>query len=110
MDNFVEQINSDLNMPRALAVIWDLVKSDLLAATKKATLIEFDKVFGLGLATWQPEITAIPPAILELSNQRQQARLEKRWQDADVLRAQIKAAGYEVEDTPQGPRVRAVAL
>jgi cysteinyl-tRNA synthetase len=107
---FTEQINSDLNMPRALAVTWDLVKSDLPAATKKATLLEFDKVLGLGLAEWQPATETIPADILALAHQRQQARAEKRWQDADALRNQLKAAGYEVEDTAQGPRVRAVML
>ena len=107
---FTEQINSDLNMPRALAVTWDLVKSDLPAATKKATLLEFDKVLGLGLAEWQPATETIPADILALADQRQQARAEKRWQDADALRNQLKAAGYEVEDTAQGPRVRAVTL
>jgi cysteinyl-tRNA synthetase len=44
-----------------------------------------------------------------LVQQRQQARIEKRWRDADALRAQIKAAGYEIEDTAQGARVRALA-
>ena len=97
-------------MPRALAVTWDLVKSDLPAATKKATLLEFDKVLGLGLAEWQPAAETIPADILALAHQRQQARAEKRWQDADALRNQLKAAGYEVEDTAQGPRVRAVTL
>lgn len=105
---FREQINSDLNMPRALAVTWDLVKSDLPAATKKATLLQFDNVLGLGLAEWQPIVETIPADIVALANQRQQARAEKRWQDADALRAQLKTAGYDVEDTPQGPRVRAV--
>jgi cysteinyl-tRNA synthetase len=107
---FTEQINSDLNMPRALAVTWDLVKSDLPATTKKATLLAFDKVLGLGLAEWQPATETIPTDILALAHQRQQARAEKRWQDADALRNQLKAAGYEVEDTAQGPRVRAVML
>lgn len=108
LTTFREQINSDLNMPRALAVTWDLVKSDLPAATKKATLLQFDHVLGLGLAAWQPVVETIPAEILALANQRQQARAEKRWQDADALRTQLKTAGYDVEDTPQGPRVRAV--
>jgi cysteinyl-tRNA synthetase len=38
--------------------------------------------------------------------QRQQARLEKRWKDADALRDHVTAAGYEIEDTPDGPQVR----
>jgi cysteinyl-tRNA synthetase len=106
MDRFLVQINDDLNMPRALAVAWDLVRSDLPPASKKATLLEFDRVLGLRLAGCQPATAVAPDDILALVAQRQQARQEKRWQDADALRGQIRAAGYEVEDTPQGPRVR----
>ncbi len=103
---FFEQVNDDLNMPRALAVTWELVKSDLPNVTKKATLLHFDNIFGLKLAEWKPVETVVPEAILALVEQRQQARKEKRWKDADALRGQVHAAGYEIEDTPQGPRVR----
>ena len=105
--HFIETINDDLNMPRAMAVTWDMVKSALPAAVKKATLLEFDRVLGLGLAAWAPAEKAIPADILALVDQRQAARREKRWKDADALRDQIIAAGYILEDTPQGPRVKA---
>jgi cysteinyl-tRNA synthetase len=91
-----------------VAVTWELVKSDLPAATKKATLLVFDRVLGLGLAEWQPAEEKVPDEVLALVAQRQQARKEKRWQDADALRASISAAGYALEDTPQGPRVKPV--
>lgn len=107
LDRFAAQINDDLNMPRAVAVVWELVRSDLPPATKKATLLHLDQVLGLRLAEWQPTEAAVPEEILTLMQQRQQARTEKRWQDADALRDQIKSAGYEVEDSAQGPRVRA---
>ncbi len=107
MDQFVAQINDDLNMPRAIAVTWDLVKSDLAPLVKKATLLEFDRILGLDLAAWKPAEQTIPADILTLADQRQQARVEKRWKDADALRDQIRVLGYEVEDTPQGPRVSA---
>jgi cysteinyl-tRNA synthetase len=48
IEKFATQVNEDLNMPRALAVTWDLVKSDLPPQTKKATLCEFDRILGLG--------------------------------------------------------------
>ena len=107
VERFAAEINDDLNMPRALALVWELVRSDLPPATKKATLLDFDRVLGLHLAAWQPTATVIPFEILALADQRQQARAAKRWHDADALRAQIHAAGYELEDTPNGPRVRA---
>lgn len=103
---FTDQVNDDLNMPRALAVVWDLVRSDLPAGVKKGTLLHFDHVLGLGLADWQPAVTVVPDAILALVDARQTARKEKRWQDADRLRDEIQQAGYELEDTPQGARVR----
>ncbi|MCK6579797.1 MAG: cysteine--tRNA ligase [Anaerolineae bacterium] len=104
---FLEMINSDLNMPRALALVWELVRSDLPAPVRKATLLDFDRVFGLGLTEWQPAVQSIPDAILALVEERQRARAEKRWKDADALRDQITDAGFEIEDSPQGARVRA---
>jgi cysteinyl-tRNA synthetase len=103
---FVGQINDDLNMPRALAVVWNMVRSDLPSSTKKATLWEFDQVLGLDLAAWRPSGGAVPDQVMALVAQRQQARAEKDWGKADALREQIRAAGYEIRDTPEGPRVR----
>ena len=103
---FAAQVNDDLNMPRALATAWELVGSDLPPETKKATLLHFDKVLGLGLGEWKPIEEDVPDEIMALAHQRQQARAAKRWEEADILRQQIIDAGYEVEDTLQGPRLR----
>ncbi len=105
-DRFADQLNDDLNLPRAMAVIWDLVKSDLPDSTKKATFLQFDRVLGLGLAEWRPAETIVPQEVLVLVQQRQRARAARQWQLADRLREQISAVGYEIEDTPQGPQVR----
>lgn len=108
--NFVGQfesaINDDLNMPRALAVTWDMVHSNLDPATKKATILIFDKVLGLGLAEWKPKVEDIPAHVVELVEKRTLARQEKRWADADTIRTEIAALGFEVEDSPQGPKVK----
>ena len=104
---FRSHINDDLNMPRALALTWELVKSELPNTTKKATLLHFDQVLGLRLAEWEPVEEVVPDEIMALVQQREEARKAKRWQDADALRDQVTAAGYEIEDTPQGPRVKA---
>lgn len=103
---FTAHVNDDLNMPRALATTWNLVKSDLPARTKKATILLFDRVLALGLVDWQPADETIPDAIMALVQQRQAARAAQNWPEADALRDQIAAAGYEVEDTPEGPRVQ----
>ncbi len=105
LDQFTECINDDLNLPRALALTWELARSDLSPAVKKATLLAFDQVLGLGLETWAPKEEEVPPEIEALVQQRQAARREKRWQAADALRNQILAAGFTVEDTPTGPQL-----
>jgi cysteinyl-tRNA synthetase len=64
----------------------------------------------LRLAEWQPAEEDVPDEVMVLIQRRQQARAEKRWEDADALRDQIKAAGYEIDDTPQGPRLRSQKL
>lgn len=106
IEKFSEAVNNDLNMPRALAVTWELVKSDQEPAVKKATILVFDRVLGLRLGEWQPPEEVIPTDIMEMVAQRQLARKEKRWQDADSLRNQVIESGFEIEDTPQGPRVK----
>ena len=105
-EKFTAHINDDLNTPRAVALTWELLKSDLPDSAKKATLLLFDRVFGLRLAEWRPVEESIPDDILRLAQQRQKARIAKRWQEADALREQAAAAGYEIEDTLDGPRVR----
>lgn len=106
LKKFSEAINDDLNMPKAVAVAWELVRSDLPDDTRKATLLKMDEVLGLGLAAWQPKQEEIPAEILALVDARTLARKEKRWGDADAIRAQVTGLGYEIEDTPQGPKVR----
>lgn len=103
---FLDLINDDLNTPRALALVWELAHSPLSESTRKATLLRFDQVLGLKLAEWRPVEDIIPEAIQALVRERDLARAEKRWQDADALRGEIAEAGYTIEDTPSGSRVQ----
>src|SRR5262249_61099473 len=95
-----------LDLPRALAVMWDLARSGLSPATKKAALLCADQGLGLEVGEWQPAAEDVPASVTELVAARQQARAERRWKDADALRAQVTEAGFSIEDTPEGPRVR----
>jgi cysteinyl-tRNA synthetase len=106
LDQFCGAVNDDLNMPRAVALAWDVLRSDLPAAVKKGTLLQFDHVLGLRLNEWQPEEEQIPESFQALLSERQKARVEKRWKDADAIRDQINAAGFDVIDTPQGPKLK----
>ncbi|MDG1205812.1 MAG: cysteine--tRNA ligase [Pseudomonadales bacterium] len=103
---FMACINDDLNLPRALAVVWELVKSDHAPQDKKATLLKFDAVLGLDIATWQPKVIDVPKEIQQMALDREAARQDKQWQRADELRDAVLAAGYVIEDTHEGPKVK----
>ena len=103
LERFTAEINDDLNIPRALAIAWELLRGDLIdPAAAKASLLAFDRVFGLSLATWQPRQEAIPEAVHALAAARAAARSAKDWAEADRLRAELQAAGWEVEDGSTG--------
>ena len=98
---FVEAINDDLNMPKALAVTQELLKSNISNEDKLATILDFDKILGLGLGLLKKE--EIPKEVQELVNKREKARQEKDWVKSDELRNKIKDMGYEVKDSISGP-------
>jgi len=99
---FHQEIANDLNTPNGLAVAWSMVKSSLSDGSKKATLTAMDAVFGLDLANWEPKTEEIPPEVVALLSQRNQARTEKNWSEADRLRDEILAKGFEIKDGPEG--------
>ncbi len=111
---FDEALANDLNMPQALAIAWEVAKSNIPSQDKYDLLLDFDEVLGLKLAkrvkskTSQEE--AIPGKIQTLLDQREALRKAKKFAEADRLREAIKKKGYVVEDTPQGyhaaPRTR----
>ncbi|MCU0606023.1 MAG: cysteine--tRNA ligase [Candidatus Edwardsbacteria bacterium] len=103
---FLDSVNDDLNMPQALAVLWDLLKDNGTSAVTRLALVrEFDTVLGLKLLDL-PSGDEVPPAIAALLEQRKQARAAKQWTESDRLRDEIAAQGFVVEDTPRGQTVR----
>ncbi|MDD5072052.1 MAG: cysteine--tRNA ligase [Patescibacteria group bacterium] len=101
-DKFLTAINDDLNMPKALAVVQELLKSNLSAGEKLSTILNFDRIFGLNLGKKEKKI---PIEIEELRKKRETARAEKNWAESDKLREKIEKLGYIVEDTKEGSRV-----
>lgn len=106
IEKFQSAINDDLNAPQALAVMWELLKSKEDDATKKATLFAFDHVLGLGLKAASEQRISIPAEMQQLLEQREAARKAKDFAQADELRKQIEAAGFVIDDTPGGARVK----
>jgi cysteinyl-tRNA synthetase len=102
---FLSFINDDLDLPKALALMWQLIKDEKIANKEKyALLLGFDTVLGLGLDKIKKE--KIPKEILELVKKREEERQKKDWLKTDKIRVKIKQMGYLVEDTKQGPKVK----
>lgn len=104
---FLEAINDDLNMPKALDIIWKLIRDEknISNQDKLRILGEFDKVLGLDLDKVEVSIK-IPEEISALINKREEYRKKKDWLMADQVRDEIKQKGYVVEDSPQGIRCK----
>lgn len=96
---FRTALEHDLNTPQALAILWDfLLRSEAAENVKRATLLEMDKVLGLGMANWSNESEEIPADILDLKFERDQARAAKDWKTSDELRDRLERKGWVVED------------
>ncbi|MDD5147641.1 MAG: cysteine--tRNA ligase [Candidatus Daviesbacteria bacterium] len=102
---FMDALNYDLNMPQALAVMWEMVKSDLPTSAKAKSILEMDKILGLKLDEYIGKKLEIPEGVQKLVNKREQARKSGNFKESDKLRHEIKKLGYEIEDTSTGPRI-----
>ncbi len=101
---FKKFVEDDLDTPKAVALLWDLLKEKGLPdADKKATILDFDKVLGLGFENLKEEV--VPAEILKLATEREQARRDKDFKKSDGLRSKINSLGYEIKDTPEGQKV-----
>ncbi len=101
---FKATVNNDLNMPQALAVVQELLKSELDAGVKLATVLAYDHVLGLDLDKVS-DSGALPDEIQKLVDARKQARADKNWAESDHLRDKLQEMGYVVQDGPQGMKV-----
>jgi len=103
LGEFDEAISEDLDMPKALAVLWNLVR-DKGASGKVRTIKKMDSVLGLEL--FKQERFQIPAKVSRLVNERERARIEKNFNQADNLRQEIETLGFSVKDTDAGPEIK----
>jgi cysteinyl-tRNA synthetase len=109
--HFLEAINDDLNFPQALAVVWELVRSDYPNSAKVNSLLKFDKVLGLNLQNAQiihgrETGVEVPEDILQMVKEREELRKARKYREADLLRERILRLGYSLDDTPKGTKVK----
>ncbi len=93
---FLDSINDDLNMPKAIACVQQMLHEERSQDVYK-TFLKFNEVLGLNLEDEQ-----IPQNVKDLAEKRWQAKKERDFATADNLRQQISDLGYEVKDTKDG--------
>jgi cysteinyl-tRNA synthetase len=102
---FIDSLGNDLNAPKALALMWQVIKSSQLSDKDKYNLVlDFDQVFGLKLKDVKKE--SIPQETIKLAQLRERYRQEKNWLEADETRKKIESMGYKVEDTETGFNIK----
>ena len=124
---FLVEVENDLNIPRAMAVVWTMLHSQgqggrrvtplLTPTTKLRLLLEFDRILGFDLKGYllsdqprkkrDPEVylAAVPAEVAEQVREREGLRHHSDFPQADRVREGLRSAGYNVRDTRQGPLV-----
>jgi len=119
-DAFSEAMNDDLNTPQAIAALFDLARevnrqSETWTAEQAADAASafealLDGVLGVELSSGvardeaaQARFEGLVDMVLEA---RQDARTRRDFEASDAIRDRLEALGIEIEDTPQGPRVK----
>ena len=92
-----------MNTPQALAVVWEMIKSNIPSQDKYDLLLDFDDVLGL-------KLSELPQAAAEVDSAQgkliDNLRAEKKYGEADALRSELISKGYSVETTSSGTVVK----
>jgi cysteinyl-tRNA synthetase len=114
LEDFTKALDNDLNVSGAWGIIFDWIreKNRLIAENKLspaqagaalATWEKLDSVLGIGTKAATAEA---PPELLALLEERQAARKAKNFARSDAIRDELKSKGWQIEDTPKGPRLK----
>ena len=102
---FWTAVENDLDLPGALALTWDMVRSSLPGQAKLSLLLDFDRIFGLDLDN-VPASYALPEPVNGAVEQRAELRRREDYGSADAIRSEVLSQDFLVEDTEEMVRVR----
>lgn len=103
LKEFEDAMNDDLNTPKALSILWSLLR-DKLAYGKVRTIKKMDDIFGLNLL--KKEKVEIPLEVEKFAKEREKARKDKNWKKSDELRNKINKLGFIIDDKPEGYEIK----
>jgi cysteinyl-tRNA synthetase len=106
---FRAALADDLDLPAAMALVAEVVRSEVLPRDKARLLLGWDRVLGLDLDRAAPQ-SALPPGAADLLEAREKSRAARDFAASDRLRAELAAMGVDVMDTPEGQRWKAARM
>jgi len=110
IEEFSEAVNDDINIPRALGVVWNMARCDVKSDEIYKAIISCDSVLGLDLdketdEKQESEVDAsLAAEVEEMIELRAQAKKAKNYAEADRIRNELSARGIVLTDTPQGTK------
>lgn len=110
LKRFEDAINDDLNMPKALSIMWEVLRGK--KSTKNIKLLDtMDGILSLDLEKGEDlgkEEIVLPKDVKDILNDRQKARENKDFAMSDTLRNKLLSLGYKVIDSKEGQKVEKV--
>ena len=107
-DRFAAAVDDDLDLPTALAVVRETLRSDIAADERRWLVLDADFVLGLDLDRGPAEPAAtddVPANIARLLDERAAARAARDFAASDALRDRLGELGYAVTDGPDGQTI-----
>lgn len=103
--NFMDSVSTDLNIPKALSIVWEMIKSDYPSSAKKRSLLKMDEILGLNLAKFQPGRIEVSSEVQKLVEKREELRKAGDFKGADKVRSEIEERGFMIEDSDDGSKI-----
>lgn len=100
-ENFHKAINDDLNMPLAMSFVWEVARFEKKNIEVAKLLAKFDSVLEIKIDEIMKEKEEIPEEIMQIVEQRKEARKNRDFQKSDELRDELLKRGYTVKDTKE---------
>ena len=104
-EEFLLAVNDDMNTAKAIAVLWETLKSNIPSNDKYDLVLYFDEVFGLGVSAATLIKIEVPKEIEELAKKREELRGAGKFEEADAIRKEIEEKGFFLRDTPEGTKI-----
>ena len=112
-EKFNKFINDDINMPGAMAIVWEIARKDTHSKKYAEVLEKFDKVLGLDIVNAKTHLEEykslkstseddLPEEVKSIIEERKLARENKDYQKSDELRDKLKELGFIIKDTKEG--------